>query len=105
MVDYNLPLFQHPQETWDLAKCKKLAKRVVKDGMGTKHPRPGYLGCSQPYSEYKFGDFRYNGGCIREAEWYQGEFFPEPIVAEGYEIVWVTAWGHYLIFTPKSNGE
>lgn len=85
MTDYEAPLFQNTPETWDAAKCEKLAKRYARDGMGTKYPFKGYIGES-------YGNIRYNGGCIRtddkgNRKWFQGETRPFPIVAAGFKIV------------------
>lgn len=98
MVDHKAELYEHPQETWDAKKCAKLAKRTVRDGMGTKHHRKGYLG--SPCSPYPiFGPQRYNGGCIRKGKWYQGENKPFPKLAEGFEIISVPTWGWYIVVT------
>jgi hypothetical protein len=84
--------YVHPEETWDEKKCAKLAKHYASDGLGTKYPFPGYLGCST--SGYpRFGRIRYNGGCVRNDEWYAGEEIPFPKIPESYEIVVVPSWG------------
>ncbi len=88
MMDYNAPLFQHPQPIWDAKKCEKEAKRTAKDGLGTPYPFKGYIGCHP-----QWGVVRYNGGCEREGKWYQGENKPLPKVAEGFEIINVSTWG------------
>ncbi len=95
MVDYNAPLYQHPQETWDKAKCEKLAKYRHVDGYGTKQSRKGYLGSSASIPP-AYGPIRYNGGCEREGQWYQGENRPLPKVHEDFEIVYILSWGWYL---------
>jgi len=92
MVDYDAPLYQHPVEVWDEAKCAKLAKHTAKDGMGTPYPFKGYLGSSASIPP-RFGPIRYNGGCVRDDKWYQGENRPLPEVHEDYEIVKVPTWG------------
>ena len=81
MVDYSLPLFQNPPEVWDAAKCAKMAKRTARDGMGTPYPFKGYIGDSH------YGQHHYNGGCVRNGKWWQGENNPLPLIAKGYEIV------------------
>ena len=94
-VDYNAPLYQHPQETWSEAKCARLVNRTVKDGLGTPYPFKGYIHDKEAgYIQ------RYNGGCSRDGEWYQGEERKDPILAEGYEIVVVSTWGKRIIKTP-----
>jgi hypothetical protein len=93
MVNYNLPLYQNKPEVWDAKQCEKAAKRTVKDGMGTPYPFKGYL--NQP-SPHGWLDVRYNGGCTIDGKWWQGEHFPFPILAEGYEIVYVSTWGYRI---------
>lgn len=89
-------IFHHPQETWDEAKCDKLAKRYERDGMGTRYPFPGYIG-SYASMPPMFGEILYNGGCVHNSEWYQGEFFPLPILPDNYEIVSVLNWGWRIV--------
>lgn len=95
MVDYNAPLYQHPQETWDAKKCEKLAKRLCRDGCGTPYPWKGYLPELQ-----NNGITRYNGGTVIADKWWQGEERQLPIVAEGFEIIHVSTWGYRIIKTP-----
>lgn len=90
MVKPSLPLFQFPQETWDKAKCEKLAKRKGKNA-----PFKGYLGSAFSIPP-AYGEIRYNGGCVHGDKWWQGENRPLPIVAEGFEIVYVSMWGWRL---------
>lgn len=102
MVDYNLPLYQHKTEKWDAKKCAKMANYTAKDGMGTKYPFKGYL--HPPTIEGQ--SIRYNGGCIREDKWWQGEHFPLPKIAKGYEIVHVPTWGLRIQkVTPENKGK
>lgn len=89
MVDYNAPLYQHPQEIWDEKKCKKAANYTAKDGLGTRYSFKGY------YSHTI--EVRYNGGCIRNGEWYQGERKPLPKLAEGYAWYYRRTWGWQII--------
>lgn len=84
-------IYQHPAEVWTAAKCAKEVKKVATDGMGTPYPFKGYIGDS------KYGEKRYNGGCVREGEWYEGEYFPLPIVPKGYKIIRVRTWGYRII--------
>lgn len=84
--------YVHPQETWDAAKCKKLANYTAKDGMGNPYHFKGYLGSSASIPS-RFGRTTYNGGCVRHDDWYEGEEFHFPVLAEGYEIVAVPTWG------------
>lgn len=87
MTDYNAPLYQHPQEIWDETTCAKKARKK-----SPYAPFKGYLGSfsAQPPA---YGKVRYNGGCIREGKWWQGEERPLPIVHENYEIVVIRSWG------------
>lgn len=103
MVDYNAPLYQHPQERWDAKKCERLVKRIAKDSLGTKYPFPGYVSYGELGGHYVHGmSVRYNGGCIREDEWYQGEEWPMPLLPDGFKFVYVTSWGYRLIKLPKT---
>ena len=79
-------IYKIKPEVWDEKKCRRASRRTAKDGLGTPYHFKGYIGSL-------FGVIRYNGGCIREGEWYNGEDRPLPIVAEGYEIVHVPTWG------------
>ena len=90
MVNYNLPLFKHEPEVWDKKKCEKEAKHTATDGIGTKYPFKGYIG-------NRYGKVHYNGGCTRNGEWWQGEEFPLPVIAEGFEIITVPTWGCRIV--------
>lgn len=79
MVDYSLPLFQNPTEVWPAAKCAKLAKSKALFN--------------------RFGTVHYNGGCAREDKWWQGENFPFPTLADGYEWKLRPTWGWYIVHT------
>ena len=82
--------FANPAKVWDAKTCKRKAGHLAKDGMGTPYPWKGYIG------NY-FGKTRYNGGCGKGGKWYQGEIFPLPKVAEGFEIIHVPAWGYRIV--------
>ena len=97
MVDYTKPLYQHPQETWDEAKCAKLVRRVAKDGMGTKYHFKGYIGDMLGHYVTRSLQIRYNGGCVREGNWWQGEEWQLPIIPAGYKIITVPTWGLRII--------
>lgn len=90
MVDYAAKLYQNPAQKWDAAKCAKMANATAKDGLGTPYPFKGYVGSN-------FGEFRYNGGCVRDGQWWQGETLPLPEVAKGYKIVHVQTWGYRIV--------
>lgn len=82
--------YRNPQEVWCAAKCRKMANRTTTDGLGTPYPFKGYL---HPPSPLGWGKIKYNGGCTRDGKWWQGEIFPIPQVADGYEIVHRPTWG------------
>ena len=82
--------FVHDPEIWDAKKCEKAAKHTAKDGLGTKYPFKGYIG-------NHYTKTRYNGGCIRNDEWYNGEIIPLPQIAEGFKIVYKSTWGYQII--------
>lgn len=77
-------------ETWDAKRCAKEARHVERDGMGTRYPWPGYIG-------RRFGKVTYNGGCVHDDVWYNGEVFPLPDVAEGFSVVEVSTWGYRIV--------
>jgi hypothetical protein len=93
MVELSLPLYQNEPETWDVKKCEKLARRHTADGLGTKCKFKGWL------MGLTFGEVRYNGGCIREDKWYQGECFPFPKLPNGFKIVSKPTWGWVIVKT------
>jgi len=87
----------HPQEIWDEAECRKRARHLATDGLGTPYGFRGYIGSSFSVPP-KFGTCRWNGGCCRPGpsgsdKWYPGEFYPKPAIHEDYEIVHVPTWG------------
>lgn len=83
MIDYLAPLYQHPQEIWDKETCIKMSKRLKRDGLGTPYPQRGYL---EIPSQHGYGETQYNGGCVRDGKWYQGENFPLPQIHEDFHI-------------------
>lgn len=98
----NPSLFQHPQQTWDAKKCEKLARRTTRNGIGTKNPYKGMVSYGELGGHYVHGmRVRYNGGCVRgegeNEKWYQGEEWPMPILAEGYEFVYTPHWGYRIV--------
>lgn len=86
MINYSEPLFHKPIAIWDEKKCARLSNKVVKDGLGTPYPFRGFLGNC-------FGQFYYNGGCIREGKWYQGELIHHPNIPANYEFFYEYTWG------------
>lgn len=81
--------YVHEPENWDHERCVKESKRYHRDGCGTKMHRPGYIG-------QHYGKIRYNGGCIREDDWWEGEIIPLPIVSPGFVIIHVRTWGYFI---------
>lgn len=81
---------QHPSETWDAARCEKEANHTASDGLGTPYPFKGYIGSH-------YGKHRYNGGVIRDGEYYDGEIVPLPEVDDAYEIIHVPTWGYRIV--------
>ena len=102
MVNYDAPLYQHPQEVWDVKKCTKLAKRVAKDGMGTPYPFQGSLYLQLGHHVHGMR-VRYNGGTVIDGEWWQGEEWQLPQVAEGFKIIHVPTWGYRIIKVGESE--
>lgn len=98
MVDYEAPLYQHPQEEWDAAKCAKLARRRITDAFGTKGP-VGQL-MSGELGHYVHGmKVRYNGGTSINGEWWQGEEWQLPRIPTGFDIIHVCNWGYRMVKT------
>ncbi len=83
-------IFRHEPEVWDAKKCLKISKRKCTDAYGTKDHLAGFLHDS-------YGVKMYNGGCVRDGEWYEGENYPTPTVAKGFEIIYVRSWFFRLI--------
>lgn len=90
MVNYNLPLYQNKPEKWNQKKCEQSAKHIASDGLGTKYPFKGYIG-------NHYGEIRYNGGTIKENEWWQGENRPLPIVHPDFKLTYRPTWGWQIV--------
>lgn len=78
--------FHHAPEVWDKARCEKAVKHTARDGCGTPYPFKG------SFPEVKCGPVRYNGGCIRNDTWYEGEHFSLPVLAPGFKWVSRPTW-------------
>lgn len=85
-----------PREEWDKEQCKKIAARVVKDGLGTPYPWPGYIGSTTATGGCAYGITRFNGGIQRGDKWYAGQIRELPKIAAGFEIVHIPTWGYRL---------
>lgn len=84
--------YRYPQETWDEKTCKKWSRHSLPDNWGNREPKGliNHIGSHR----VEYGQVReYNGGCIREGKWYQGEIRPLPIIHEKYEFYHLTNWG------------
>ena len=89
--------FTHPVETWDAAKCEKVAKHRSKDGCGMLHPYPGRIAASAS-SRPQYGQtVRYNGGIVIGGEWYEAEAVPLPLIVPGFAFLKRVSWGTYLV--------
>lgn len=89
MVNPSLPLYQHPQEIWDEATCAKRARRG-------KGPEKGMIASSSSVYPQYGQHTRYNGGCIRNGEWYQGEAVPLPQIPDTFEFEQRLSWGTFI---------
>jgi hypothetical protein len=79
-------------EYWDARTCERKAKHTAKDGLGTKYPFKGYIG-------NHYGKTRFNGGCIRNDKWYEGQVIPLPVIAPGFKLVHKLTWGWQIVKT------
>ncbi len=104
-MDYNAPLYQNPQQTWNVKTCERYCKIVRTDACGTKYPFAGYLPRTVLGCHYAHGmSVRYNGGCVREGKWWQGEEWQLPKIPSGFEIRYKPTWGYQIIkVEPKSD--
>ena len=85
-------LYVHKQEVWDDKECERKARYAPKDAWGNRPPKGIISQSGSPYVQYG-KTVRFNGGCIRDEKWYEGETMPMPSIPENYEIVPLTAWG------------
>ena len=88
--------YVHSQEVWSKAKCAKVAKCMDRDSLGTAGLHSGCVspsGASYPtYGQEQL----YNGGCVRDGEWYNGEIIPLPKIPASYEFYTISSWGTYI---------
>ncbi len=91
-------------ETWNAKECAKAAKHTGTDGLGTRHPFPGYC------PGIKSGPERFNGGCLArdgkhvydckdgdETQWVPGVIHTLPRLAAGFKWVSVLSWGWRIV--------
>ena len=99
MVSFpRMSIYIHKQEVWSEKKCERQARRAPKDAWGNPPPKGIIARAGCPHVQYG-KTIRFNGGCIREGEWYEGEYKPLPIIPDTYEIVPLSSWG--LIISKK----
>jgi len=92
----DMKIYFHKQESWNKAKCEKMARHVAKDGLGTPYPFKGYIGADT--GPYAIGvTIRLNGGCVHDGVWHEAEIRPLPQVADGFEIVNVPRYGWRIV--------
>jgi hypothetical protein len=92
MNSYHDPVYVHAQETWDAKECHKRSRFAPKNYFGDKPPVGliNHVGSAYP----SYGQrLTYNGGCIRNGEWYKSEEIPLPIIPDTYEFVKLSSWG------------
>ena len=89
-------IFTHKVDKWDYKKCTRIANRTERDGLGTPYPWKGYIGSH-------YGTTRYNGGCIWEGTWYQGDCIPFPEIDPAFKIIHIPTWGYRLIKKENEN--
>jgi len=87
-----MKIYTHPQETWNEAKCSKMARYAPKDHWGNRPPKGIIASYSSPYPQYG-QTRRYNGGKIIEGKLYDAEQVPLPLIPKNYEFVPVVSWG------------
>lgn len=91
-----MKIYVHKQDIWSEAECRKRSRYNPPNAYGDKNPWPGLIsGSADPYAGYGH-TVRYNGGCIRDGEWYDGESKPLPKIPETYRFVYRPTWGTYL---------
>lgn len=93
MVSFpRMSIYIHKQEVWSEKKCERQARRAPKDAWG--NPPPKGIVSHSGSAHVQYGEtIRFNGGCIRNGEWYEGEYKPLPIIPDTYEIVPLSSWG------------
>jgi hypothetical protein len=85
-------VYTHPQETWDEKECLRRARSAPANHWGDRPPKGLINAVGSPYVGYG-RTVSYNGGCIRDGEWYQSEAIPLPSIPDSYEFVTLRSWG------------
>jgi hypothetical protein len=83
--------FHVPPERWDTELCNRVARTREKDGMGTPAPWPGLR------MDLKSGPERYNGGVVRDGQWFPGIVHTLPTVPDAFAWVRIPTWGWRLV--------
>jgi hypothetical protein len=78
--------YEYPQEVWDEKKCQEALKHVWKDGMGTP-----FTSCKGVF-HFEPETIVYNGGCIHDGKWFNGEIKRKPKLADGYSWRYIPTW-------------
>ena len=82
----------HPQETWTESDCRKRAAYAPADAWGNRPPK-GIIAPTGSTACHYGQTVRYNGGCIREGEYYAAESKPLPVIPPNFEFVAIPSWG------------
>ena len=85
--------YQHPQPVLTEEDCKKAQRRAT-DAFGGRWPHPGHYPTPVGVREY-------NGGCVRDGQWYAGENFPEPKLPKGWKLTYIASWGYHIQPDPR----
>jgi len=91
-------IYQEKPEKWDRKKAERFAKTTTKDAYGTKEPYPGLI---KSGAVGGYGTTIYNGGCIRDGKWYDGEQRSLPQVPSDFEWITKPTWGWQLVKKSK----
>ena len=87
--------YTEPAEHWSRAQCEALSKRKTRDGCGTLWPYKGLVqGSSTPYPRY--GRHTWNGGIVKDGEWWQGIDIPWPVTPWPWVICFISSWGYFI---------
>jgi hypothetical protein len=91
MIKQSAPRYTYPREKWDEKKCRKLARAIQRDGVGTPYPFRGYVGNILRKTQ------DYNGGTVINDEWYQGVIHLLPEIPPNFQFVMRISWGYQII--------
>ena len=94
-----MKVYTHPQETWTEAKCARMSRYAPKDNWGNRPPKGIIADSGSAYLQYG-QTIRYNGGTVRDGEWYEAEHLPLPAIPASYEFVPLVGWGTRIQLKP-----